>query len=146
MVRTHYVPVDASVFRNIFKETPILYGGKFDEDISVFRPDQTYIRGSGWFTRIALPYFRKHIVPNLIEFGSNVLGDINSGQSAKTSAKRRGLESLKKTTKKIMSGGVKRKKFKKKRIVKRKNIYKPKLYGPGKKKSVKKKEKKKKTF
>ena len=121
MVRAHYVPVDASVFRELFKHRSPLAGGRFEDDISVFRPDAPYIRGSGWFTRIAVPIFRKYIAPNLLEFGSNFLSNIASGQSPKSSAKRRGLESLKKTAKKIMTGRGKKLKTVKKKIKKRRH-------------------------
>ena len=104
MVRAHYVPVDASVFRSLFKEDSLLHGGRIDDDISVFKPGTHYLRGSGWFTRIAVPLFKKYIAPNLFEFGSNFLSDMVSGESPKSSLKRRGLESVKKTAKKIITG------------------------------------------
>ena len=142
MVRAQYVPVDASVFRELFKHQSPLAGGRFEDDISVFRPDVPYIRGSGWFTRIAVPALRKYIVPNLLEFGSNFLSDMASGESPKSSAKRRGLESLKKTAKKIITGrgkksGPLKRKTRKRRCINKKTRN-PKLGG----KNIKKKNKK----
>ena len=146
MVRAHYVPVDASVFRSLFKEDSLLHGGRIDDDISVFKPGSHYLRGSGWFTRIAVPYLKKYIAPNLFEFGSNFLSDMVSGESPKSSLKRRGLESVKKTAKKIITGKGRKmtatKRKSKKRLVKKKKLNKPKL--GGKKISRKKKTKKRK--
>merc|ERR1712179_62765 len=95
-----------------------------------------YIRGSGFFTRIAIPFFKRIIAPNLLEFGSNFLSDITSGESAKSSAKRRGMESLKKTAKKLLTGKgrkIKKKmacgKAKTKRRRVKKKPYKPKFGG-----------------
>ena len=146
MVRAHYVPVDASVFRSLFKEDSLLHGGRIDDDISVFKPGTHYLRGSGWFTRIAVPLFKKYIAPNLFEFGSNFLSDMVSGESPKSSLKRRGLESVKKTAKKIITGKGRKmtatKRKSKKRLVKKKKLNKPKL--GGRKISRKKKTKKRK--
>ena len=97
MVRTLYVPTDEQVFRALFKQGRLV-GGGFNGDIKIFAPKSRYIRGSGWFSRTAIPLFKKFIAPNLIDFGSNFLSDITSGKSAKSSAKKRGLESLKKNS------------------------------------------------
>ena len=145
MVRTHYVPVDASVFRSLFKEESLLSGGRIDDDISVFKPGSHYLRGSGWFSRIALPLFKNYIAPNLFEFGSNFLSDMASGESPKSSLKKRGIESLKKTAKKIITGRgrkmtVKKRKSKKRMINKKIKINRPKLGG---KKIVRKRKTKK---
>ena len=147
MVRTHYRPVDESVFRTLFKEERLLHGGRYtDNDISVFRSATPYIRGSGWFSRIGIPLLRKYIAPNLLEFGSNVLSDITSGQSPKTSIKKRGIESLKKTVKKVLTGqgrkkmGNTKRKNKKKYVYVKKKSHKPKLGG---KKTTRKKVKRK---
>ena len=133
MVRAHYVPVDPSVFRSLFKEDSLLHGGRIDDDISVFKPGSAYVRGSGWFSRIAIPILRKYIAPNLLEFGSNFLSDMASGESPKSSLKRRGLESVKKTAKKIITGRGRKmtvtKRKSKKRMIKKKRSNKPKLGG-----------------
>ena len=123
MVRAHYSPVAESVFRTLFKEERLLHGGRYtDNDISVFRSATPYIRGSGWFSRIGIPLLRKYIAPNLLEFGSNVLSDITSGQSPKTSIKKRGIESLKKTVKKVLTGQGRKKWVTQKEKI-RKNMY-----------------------
>ena len=144
MVRAHYVPVDASVFRSLFKEDLLLHGGRIDDDISVFKPGSHYLRGSGWFSRIAVPIFKKYIAPNLFEFGSNFLSDMASGESPKSSLKRRGLESMKKTAKKIITGRGRKmrtaKRKSKKRLIKKKKSNKPKLGG---RKTVRKRKTKK---
>merc|ERR1711895_293821 len=89
--------------------------------------------GSGWFSRIAIPILRKYIAPNLLEFGSNFLSDMVSGESPKSSLKRRGLESVKKTAKKIITGRGRKmtvtKRKSKKRMIKKKRSNKPKLGG-----------------
>ena len=150
MVRTHYNPVDDSVFRTLFKEERLLHGGRYtDNDISVFRSATPYIRGSGsgWFSRIGIPLLRKYIAPNLLEFGSNVLSDITSGQSPKTSIKKRGIESLKKTVKKVLTGrgrkkmgNTKRKNKKTKNLYVKKKSRKPQLGGKkAKRKKIKRK-------
>ena len=113
MVRTQFIPLDEQVFSELFKQNRVLYGGIYNDDIKIFTAKSPYIRGSGFFTRIAIPLFKRIIAPNLIEFGSNFLSDITSGESAKSSAKRRGLESLKKTAKKLLTG--KGRKIKKKK-------------------------------
>ena len=104
MVRTQFIPFDEQVFRDLFKQNRALYGGIYNDDIKIFTANSPHIRGSGFFTRIAIPFFKRIIAPNLLEFGSNFLSDINSGESAKSSAKRRGMESLKKTAKKLLTG------------------------------------------
>ena len=104
MVRTQFIPFDEQVFRDLFKQNRVLYGGIYNDDIKIFTAKSPYIRGSGFFTRIAIPFFKRIIAPNLMEFGSNFLSDITSGESAKSSAKRRGMESLKKTAKKLLTG------------------------------------------
>ena len=101
MVRAHYSPVAESVFRTLFKEERLLHEGRYTyNDISVFRSATPYIRGSGWFSRIGIPLLRKYIAPNLLEFGSNVLSDITSGQSPKTSIKKKGYRKLKENSQK----------------------------------------------
>ena len=104
MVRTQFIPFDEQVFRDLFKQNRALYGGIYNDDIKIFTANSPHIRGSGFFTRIAIPFFKRIIAPNLLEFGSNFLSDITSGESAKSSAKRRGIESLKKTAKKLLTG------------------------------------------
>ena len=113
MVRTVYTPTDEHVFSTLFKQGRLV-GGGFNDNIKIFAPKSQYIRGSGWFSRTAIPLFKKFIAPNLIDFGTNFLSDINSGKSAKSSAKKRGVESLKKTVKKVLSGQGRRIKKKKK--------------------------------
>merc|ERR1712002_70558 len=103
MVRTQFIPLDEQVFSELFKQNRVLYGGVYNDDIKIFTAKSPYIRGSGFFT-IAIPLFKRIIAPNLIEFGSNFLSDITSGESAKSSAKRRGLETFKKTAKKLLTG------------------------------------------
>ena len=103
MVRTLYIPTDEQVFSALFKQDRLV-GGGFNDNIKIFAPKSRYIRGSGWFTRTAIPLFKKFIAPNLIDFGSHFLSDITSGKSAKSSAKKRGMESLKKTVKKVLTG------------------------------------------
>ena len=112
MVRTVYTPTDEHVFSALFKQGRLV-GGGFNDNIKIFAPKSQYIRGSGWFSRTAIPLFKKFIAPNLIDFGSNFLSDITSGKSAKSSAKKRGMESLKKTVKKVLTGQGRRIKKKK---------------------------------
>ena len=153
MVRTQFIPLDEQVFSELFKQNRVLYGGIYNDDIKIFTAKSPYIRGSGFFTRIAIPLFKRIIAPNLIEFGSNFLSDITSGESAKSSAKRRGLESLKKTAKKLLTGKgrkIKKKmactKSKTKRRRVKKKSYKPKFGGKKRRKySRKKNTKRKKT-
>ena len=144
MVRTGYHPVDGNVFRSLFKEERLLHGGRYIDDIDIFRSGTPYIRGSGWFTRYAIPLFKKYIAPNLIDFGSNFLTDITSGESAKSSAKKRGLQSLTKTIKKVMTGQGMRKRSVRSKVKIRKPVKKkpsnPKFGG----KRIKKKKNKKK--
>merc|ERR1711909_71599 len=106
----------------------------YNDNIKIFTANSPYIRGSGFFTRIAIPFFKRIITPNLLEFGSNFLSDITSGESAKSSAKRRGMEFLKKTAKKLLTGKgrkIKKKmacgKAKTKRRRVKKKSYKPNL-------------------
>ena len=147
MVRTQFIPFDEQIFRDLFKQNRVLYGGVYNDDIKIFTAKSPYIRGSGFFSRIAIPFFKRIIAPNLMEFGSNFLSDISSGESAKSSAKRRGMESLKKTAKKLLTGqGRKIKKKKtsccktktKRRHVKKKS-YKPKFGGKKRRKYSRKK-------
>ena len=95
MVQTLYTPPDEQVFRLLFKQDRLV-GGGLNGDIKIFTPKSPYIRGSEWFSRTAIPLFKKFIALNLIDFGSNFSKDITSGKSAKSSAKKRGMQSLKK--------------------------------------------------
>merc|ERR1711874_678607 len=81
-----------------------------------------------------------------IEFGSNFLSDITSGKSAKSTAKKRGMESLKKTVKKVLIGQGRRIKKKKCRALKLKDekLQRKKLVGKKEKSKFLKKKKKKK--
>jgi len=146
MVRTQFIPSDEQVFRDLFKQNRVLYGGIYNDNIKIFTANSPYIRGSGFFTRIAIPFFKRIIAPNLLEFGSNFLSDITSGESAKSSAKRRGMESLKKTAKKLLTGKgrkIKKKmacgKAKTKRRRVKKKSYKPKFGGKKRRKYSRKK-------
>ena len=103
MVQTLYTPPDEQVFRLLFKQDRLV-GGGLNGDIKIFTPKSPYIRGSEWFSRTAIPLFKKFIALNLIDFGSNFSKDITSGKSAKSSAKKRGMQSLKKTVKKVLTG------------------------------------------
>ena len=103
MVRTLHIPADDQVFRSLLNQNKLV-GGGFNGDIKIFTPKSPYIKGSGWFSRTAIPIFKKIIAPNLIDFGSKFLKDITSGKSAKSSAKKRGMQSLKKTVKKVLTG------------------------------------------
>ena len=67
MVQTLYTPADEQVFRALFKQGRLI-GGGFNDDIKIFAPKSPYIRGSGWFSRTAIPLFKKIIAPNLIDF------------------------------------------------------------------------------
>ena len=58
MVRTHYIPVDEHVFRSLFNEGGILHGGRYNDDIRIFSAKTPYIRGSGWFSRLAIPLIK----------------------------------------------------------------------------------------
>ena len=130
MVRTHHTPADEQVFRSLLNQNRLV-GSGFNGDIKIFTPKSPYIRGSGWFSRTAIPIFKKIIAPNLIDFGSKFLKDITSGKSAKSSAKKRGMQSLKKTVKKVLTGQGRR--FKKKM-----SCHKPKTKHRRKKQSKKK--------
>ena len=96
MVRTLYTPAEEQVLRSLCTQNTLV-NVRFNNDIKIFRPRSSpYIRGSGWFSRTAIALFKKFIAPNLIDFGSNFLKDITKGKLAKSSAKKRGAESLKK--------------------------------------------------
>ena len=136
MVRTVYTPTDEHVFSALFKQGRLV-GGGFNDNIKIFAPKSHYIRGSGWFSRTAIPLFKKFIAPNLIDFGTNFLSDINSGKSAKSSAKKRGMESLKKTVKKVLTGQGRRIKKKKMSCTKTKKRKTSKKKIGGKKRKVK---------
>ena len=110
MVRVKYTPLPGSVFQSLFREGVTIdrFRGGSIGDISVFKASSPYIKGSGWFGRIALPLFKRVIAPNLLELGANVLSDVNSGSKLKSSLKRRGVDSLKKTAKQILTGSGKK--------------------------------------
>ena len=147
MVRTLHIPADDQVFRTLLNQNKLV-GSGFNGDIKIFTPKSPYIKGSGWFSRTAIPIFKKIIEPNLIDFGSKFLKDIASGKSVKSSAKKRGIQSLKKTVKKVLTGQGRR--FKKKmschkpKTKHRRRKYSKKKTG-GKKKKVKISKKKKNT-
>ena len=107
MVKIQYIPTTDADFRSLLDQANSiknLKGSGSVQDISYFQNSSPYIRGSGWFGRVALPLFKKYVVPCLLDLGSKVLGDVQTGQKFKSSLKRRGIESLNTTAKRILTG------------------------------------------
>ena len=76
MVRIVYIPPSQGVIRELLKSGPLIRGGA-KEDISVFIANPPHLKGSGWFGRVAIPLLKKFVLPNLLDFGSNVLSDVS---------------------------------------------------------------------
>ena len=123
MVKIQYIPTSETVFRTLLdnaNSVKNLKGSGSVQDISYFQNSSPYIRGSGWFGRVAYPIFKKYIAPGLLDLGSKVLSDVNSGKKFKSSLKSRGIESLKSTAKRILTGqGNKQPNKKRNRKIKR---------------------------
>ena len=107
MVKIQYIPTSETIFKKLLDNTNSvknLKGSGSVQDISYFQNSTPYIRGSGWFGRVAFPIFKKYIAPGLLDLGSKVLSDVNSGKKFKSSLKSRGIDSLKSTAKRILTG------------------------------------------
>merc|ERR1712215_361703 len=58
----------------------------------------------------ALPFLKEWVLPSAKEYGKNVLTDVISGKTLKSSLKSRGKESLQNIGKKIMGSGSRKRK------------------------------------
>ena len=116
-MRVVFFPPSPEEFKVLLESSGTRNGGGL-EDISVFTPSLGGIirrRGGGIFSTVAknvIPFLFKTIKPVVQEFGQNVARDVLvEKKNIKSSLKKRGLQSLAKTGKKILksiAGGGKR--------------------------------------
>ena len=92
-------------------------------DIEIFTaPPRRALQGSGLFSSLAglakrvFPFLVKAIKPSALELGQNVLSDLQTGKSnLRDSLKRRGMEALKSTGRRIVTGSGKRRRRKRRK-------------------------------
>ena len=88
-------------------------GGGLD-DITVYRPPDYYRRGGGLFSFLAnvgkkvVPFISRIAKPALLDFASNVIGDIKEGGDLKSSLRSRGVTALKDAGKRVIRGGARK--------------------------------------
>ena len=93
------------------------------KDIDIFiAPPRRALQGGGIFSSLAglvkrvLPFITKAVAPSAIELGQNVLSDLQQGKSnLRDSLKRRGIQALKSTGRRLVTGSGRIKKRNKKR-------------------------------
>ena len=109
-MRYAYSPISVKEFSNVFRTEAISGGGL--QDIKIYRPPQYYGRGGGVWSfvkglgRKVLPFLKKYVLPGLYNVGTNVMSDVNEGRgSFKESMKRRGLDEVGDTVKRVARGG-----------------------------------------
>lgn len=120
-MRTSFSPPSVESFLKLF-DTSRVKGGGLD-DIILYKARG---RGGGLLSflggmaRKAIPFLLNTFAPGVLQYGQNVLNDVNNGIALKNSARNRGVESLKGVGQKLLSGGsrkigLKRMKFNNKR-------------------------------
>lgn len=129
-MRVVFIPPSEHEFKKLFSSIPLKKGSGLD-DITVFQPPVSYMRGGGIFSTLsgiakrALPFLIKTMSPSIQEFGQGVFTDVVSGnKSLKSSMKNRGVRALKKTGKRILKNVMKSKRLggKKKKKKKKTNL------------------------
>ena len=92
-------------------------------DINIYKPPTSIQRGGsliGFLGRIiksSMPFIRSIIMPEIPNFVSNIISDVNSGENIKSSLKKQSIRSAKNIGSRIINrgGGGKRRNIKKKR-------------------------------
>ena len=110
-----YPPSERDFMRLMRSEDSLVTrrGGGLD-DISVYRPPSYYRKGGGIFSflanvgRKAIPFISKIAKPALLDFASNVIGDLKDGGDLKASVRSRGISALKNVGSRAMRGGGRR--------------------------------------
>ena len=121
-MRLSFVEPSADEFSILFDSNVLKRGGGID-DIVVFTNPRRSISGGGLFSLISglvkrvAPVVKRILMPSALEFGQNVLSDLQSGKTnLKNSLKERGIQALKTTGRRILTGrGARKRKRKNKK-------------------------------
>ena len=118
MVLIAFKTLSEQEFNSISNSFSPIISGHGQGDINVFRrykPNRV-TRGQGLLSILsqigkrALPFLKEWVLPSAKEYGKNVLTDVISGKTLKSSLKSRGKESLQNIGKKIMGSGSRKRK------------------------------------
>ena len=133
-MRVSFIEPSPEEFAIYFDNNILKRGGGLD-DIAVFSSPRRGCNSAGLFSIVSglvkrvAPVVSRAIMPSALEFGQNVLQDLQSGKTnLKGALKERGLEALKNTGRRILTGQGARKrkrrnmtKSKNKRLKKKRN-------------------------
>ena len=112
--RSIFVPPSERDFLLLFAEGNIRVKGGSLADITTFKSDVHFQRGSGFWSflkRNVLPFLIKKTAPQAMEFVKGVANDaITGNKNLRSSLKSRGIHALKSAGKEMISGGGIRKK------------------------------------
>ena len=118
MVIIAFKTLSEQEFNSISNSFSPIISGHGQGDINIFRrykPNRV-TRGHGLLSILsqigkrALPFLKEWVLPSAKEYGKNVLTDVISGKTLKSSLKSRGKESLQNIGKKIMGSGSRKRK------------------------------------
>ena len=112
MVIIAFKTLSEQEFNSISNSFSPIISGHGQGDINVFRRykpkfsrDQGLLSILSQIGKRALPFLKEWVLPSAKEYGKNVLTDVISGKTLKSSLKSRGKESLQNIGKKIMGSG-----------------------------------------
>ena len=120
MVLIAFKTLSEQEFNSISNSFSPIISGQGQGDINIFRRNRHngLARGHGLLSilsqigRKALPFLKEWVLPSAKEYGKNVLSDVISGKTLKSSLKTRGKESLQNIGQRFMKGqGSKRRKL-----------------------------------
>ena len=121
-----FIEPSVEEFSLLFENNVLKRGGGL-EDIVVFTNPRRSLSGGGLFSLLSglvkrvAPVVKRVLLPSALEFGQNILSDLQSGKTdLKSSLKERGMQALKSTGRRILTGrGARKRKRKNKKIRKR---------------------------
>ena len=125
-MRLSFIEPSVEEFSLLFENNVLKRGGGL-EDIVVFTNPRRSLSGGGLFSLLSglvkrvAPVVKRVLLPSALEFGQNILSDLQSGKTdLKSSLKERGMQALKSTGRRILTGrGARKRKRKNKKIRKR---------------------------
>ena len=125
-MRLSFIEPSVEEFSILFDNNVLKRGGGL-EDIVVFTNPRRSLSGGGLFSLLSglvkrvAPVVKRILMPSALEFGQNVLNDLQTGKnSLKTSLKERGIQALKSTGRRILTGRGTRKRKRKNKTKRRK--------------------------
>ena len=118
-MRVSFIEPSVEDFSLLFEDKGLKRGGAI-EDISVFTNPRRGLNGGGLFSLLSglvkrvAPVVKRIIMPSALEFGQNILSDLQTGKSdIKSALKERGMQALKSTGRRFLTGRGSRKRKRK---------------------------------